>query len=222
MRAADPAPPDDSAAELVPPELVLAARARLARSIQPPSGRDPEAASRLIALAERVRAKLRPPAPQPVAEAVQSWPSGCVTLADFVTQWLATGGDAVDWLPVMSVGSAGEKSDAGVSARPGEVGHLVYGPYARLGWGEYCLRWRSSAGASPGVPPGQRVATIEAVTGDGKTYLAQRHLSLEDCAGAEQELRFRITARAAPVEVRVWTSGAVPLTISSITVARTA
>jgi len=67
------------------------------------------------------------------------------------------------------------------------------------------------------------VATIEAVSRYGKTYLVQRQLRLEDALRPEYELIFRINSRPAlPIEVRVWTSGAVPLTLSSITVERIA
>ena len=75
------------------------------------------------------------------------------------------------------------------------------------------------------VPRDQLVATIEAVTGDGKTYLAQRELWADDYARPVHELSFDLGERApstSPIEVRVWTSGAVPLTLSSITVERIA
>jgi hypothetical protein len=74
-------------------------------------------------------------------------------------------------------------------------------------------------------PRFQPVATIEAVSRHGKTYLAQRQLRVEDYVGPEHELLFHIAGRsspALPIEVRVWTSGAVPLTLSSITVERIA
>ncbi len=68
-----------------------------------------------------------------------------------------------------------------------------------------------------------RVATIETVSRHGKAYLAQRQLAIEECLHPEHELPFRIPegpAAAEPIEVRVWTSGVVPLTVSSITVER--
>ena len=64
---------------------------------------------------------------------------------------------------------------------------------------------------------------IEAVSRNGKSYLAQCKLLIEDCVRPEHELAFRVTAgvaEATPIEVRVWTSGTVPLTVSSITVER--
>jgi len=67
----------------------------------------------------------------------------------------------------------------------------------------------------------QPIATIEAVSRYGKTYLAQLDLGVEDCDRTEHDLLFRVGGRpppAPPVEVRVWTSGIVPLTVSSIAV----
>ena len=59
-------------------------------------------------------------------------------------------------------------------------------------------------------------------SGYGKTYLAQRELRLEDCDRPAHDLLFhvggRATAPASAIEVRVWTSGIVPLTVSSISV----
>jgi hypothetical protein len=133
---------------------------------------------------------------------------------------------SVEWLPVMKVGPAGERNHAGVCARPGQPGHLVYGPYVKLGAGNYRVRVRWSAGRpSRTFSRFQPVATIEAVARHGKTYLAQRQLRVEDYVGPEHELLFRVAGRsspALPIEVRVWTSGAVPLTLSSITVERVA
>jgi hypothetical protein len=132
----------------------------------------------------------------------------------------------VEWLPVMKVGPAGERNHAGVCAKPGQPGHLVYGPYVKLGAGDYRVRVRWSAGQpSRTFPRFQRVATIEAVSRHGKTYLAQRQLRVEDYVRPEHELLFHVPGRsspALPVEVRVWTSGAVPLALSSITVERIA
>ena len=86
------------------------------------------------------------------------------------------------------------------------------------------MRW-SAGRPTRKIPHGQPVATIEAVSGYGKNYLAQRQLRVEDYIHPEHELLFYIIAKpppAFPIEVRVWTSGAVPLTVSSITVERIA
>ncbi len=131
-------------------------------------------------------------------------------------------GALVEWLPLMTVGPAGERVHAGVCATPGQTGHLVYGPYVALGAGDYRVRICWSAGRPlRAVRQGRPVATIEAVSRYGKTYLAQRELRVEDCESPEQELLFCIGRRplpASPIEVRVWTSGTVPLTVSSITI----
>jgi len=132
----------------------------------------------------------------------------------------------VEWLPVMKVGPAGERNHAGICAKPGQPGHLVYGPYVKLGAGDYRVRVRWSAGQpSRTFSRFQPVATIEVVSRNGKTYLAQRQLRAEDYVGPEHELSFHVAGRsspALPIEVRVWTSGAVPLTLWSITVERIA
>jgi hypothetical protein len=124
----------------------------------------------------------------------------------------------------MQVGSAGERCEAGVCAKPGQIGYLVYGPYVKLGAGDYRIRVRWSAGPSPRIFRRFRpVAAIEAVAGYGDTFLAQRKFRVEDYVHPEHELFFRIAgmlASAVPIEVRVWSSGAVRLTLSSVSVER--
>jgi len=143
-------------------------------------------------------------------------------LAEVVVPGPLTCGDEVEWLPVMRVGHAGERNHAGVCAKPGHTGHLVYGPYARLGAGDYRVRVCWSAGRPlRTVQRDQPIATIEAVSRYGKTYLAQRELLVEDYDRPEHDLLFHVGGRPSPtasVEVRVWTSGIVPLTVSSIAV----
>jgi hypothetical protein len=131
-------------------------------------------------------------------------------------------GVAVEWLPLMTVGSAGERNHAGVCAKPEQAGHLVYGPFVKLGAGDYRVRISWNAGRPlQAFPEGRPVATIEAVSRSGSTYLAQRELRAEDYESPKHELLFRIGGGPQlgfPVEVRLWTCGAVPLTVSSITV----
>lgn len=132
-------------------------------------------------------------------------------------------GRAVEWLPVMRVGPVGERTATGIGGKAGEAGHLVYGPYVRLGAGDYRVRIRCGMPPTEAAPSGQAVATIEAVSEGGKTYLAQRELTIEECARPEHDLLFRIDATALqPVEVRVWTSGLAKLTVSSIAIERIA
>lgn len=136
---------------------------------------------------------------------------------------MAHGGEG-EWLPRMLVGPAGRRTGGGIAARPGEAGHLVYGPYARLGAGSYRVRLRWIAGPPPAhLRRDQPAATIEAVCGDGTAYLAQRQLYPRECARPEHDLLFGLAKgppQASPIEVRVWTSGALSLTIQSITVER--
>jgi hypothetical protein len=221
--------------------MVLSARNRLQRSTRPQARSNPGPqllapqllapqllAPRLLELAERVAAKLpwRQVSPSPVATTSVPRRAGRLGFAEFAAQWPEICGVEIDWLSAMKVGRAGERRLAGICAKPGRTGHLVYGPYVTLGAGDYRVRVRWSAGRpTRNVPHGQPVATIEAVSRCGKTYLAQRQLRVEDYLHPEHELLFHIIAKpppAFPIEVRVWTSGAVPLTVSSITVERIA
>jgi hypothetical protein len=129
---------------------------------------------------------------------------------------------AAEWLPIVSVGSAGERGAAGISAKPDHSGHIIFGPYARLGPGSYRVQLRcSSAQSSAVVPGGRPAAVIEAVAHHGRHYLAQHELSAADCRVPVHELHFRVgPAPLLAIEVRVWTSGTVPLTVTSIRVER--
>jgi glycosyltransferase involved in cell wall biosynthesis len=180
--------------------------------------------SQLLRLAERVAAKLSrcELPPPPVAAISGPWRNGGLGVAELAAQWPEVCGAAIEWLPAMIAGRAGERCPDGICAKPGQPGHLVYGPYVELGAGDYrvCIRWDAGA-PTRNVPRSQPVATIEAVSRCGKTYLAQRQLRVEDCLRPEHELIFRINGQPPPllpIEIRVWTSGAVPVTLSSITV----
>ena len=203
-------------------KMVLTARKRVEAATRPalPSHRE----TSLLALAERVAAKLPELASTPRRAAAapsprRSQPSAAGEFAVAVPQ---ARGTAVEWLPVMQVGPAGERNEAGISARTGEAGHLAYGPYAKLSAGDYRLRVGWSAGPPlRAVPPDEAVATIEAVSRYGRTYLAQRTLRIEDYDQPEHDLPFRVVGAPSPattVEVRVWTSGVVPLTLRSIAI----
>jgi hypothetical protein len=210
---------------------ILSAQHRVQRSTRPhardgPGPRSPT--PQLLELAGRVAAKLprQPVSPPPIAATTAPWRTGRLGFAEFAAQWPEICGVAIEWLPAMRVGRAGERRPAGLCAKPGEAGHLVYGPYVKLGAGDYRVRvhWRGGR-PTRHVPQGQPVATIEVVSRYGKTYLAQLRLRAEDCLNPEHEVMFHIIGRsppAFPVEVRVWTGGAVPLTVSSITVERIA
>jgi hypothetical protein len=69
----------------------------------------------------------------------------------------------------------------------------------------------------------QPVATLEAVA-NGNDYLAQRDVSLQESRGPQHEFSFVVGEAAGTgnnlVEIRVWTNGTVPLSLSSITVER--
>jgi len=145
---------------------------------------------------------------------------------EFAAQWRNVSGIAVDWLPTMRVGDAGDRIDGMLRAKPGHKGHIVYGPYFQLPPGAYHVcalldsgqSWRSRYRREP-------VATLEAVANEGNAYLAQRDITPEDLRRGRHEFTFAVTEAAATrgqniVEVRLWTSGAVPFSVSSITVER--
>jgi hypothetical protein len=205
----------------------LSARQRVRRSLRPAMWRGaPGSSARLLELAERVAAKLpRQPLSLPRIAATPRR-TGRLGFAEFAAQWPEICDVAIEWLPSMRVGPAGEPRPAGIVAGAGHAGHLVYGPYVELGAGDYRVRVVWSAGRpTRQVPRGQPVAAIEVVSRHGKTYLAQHRLGAQDCVRSEHEVLFHIVGRpppAFPVEVRVWTSGAVPLILSSITVERIA
>jgi glycosyltransferase involved in cell wall biosynthesis len=209
-------------------ELRPPAPHRVEQLARPAGKSDPHpwaAGSRLRELAERAAARLARPAvpPSPLAATTAPGHTGRPGGAEFAAPELC--GVAIEWLPAMKIGRAGERRAGSVCTKPGQAGHLVYGPYVKLGAGDYRVRicWDAGRPARK-IPPGQPVATIEAVSRYGKTYLAQRQLRLDNYARPEHELQLRIANRPAPlaIEVRVWTCGAVPLTVSSITVERLA
>jgi len=134
----------------------------------------------------------------------------------------------VEWLPLMPVAVAGERCAGGVRAKPSTPGFVIYGPYWPLAAGKYRVMISFSldhlqAGA---MPPETDVATIEAVTAEPAAYLAQHGLRLRDCGDRTFGLLFAVSDAAAqgsqprPVEIRVWSSGALPFTVRSVTLQR--
>ncbi len=202
-------------------KMILAARKRVDAATRP--ALPPHREAPLLALAERVAAKLPELSGTPrQAAAEPPSRSQAPAAGEFAVAVPQTGGTAVEWLPVMQVGPAGERNQAGIRARTGEAGHLTYGPYAKLGAGDYRIRVGWSAGQPRRAAlPDEAIATIEAVTRYGKTYLGQRTLRIEDYDQPEHDLPFRVAGTPSPtatVEVRIWTSGIVPLTLNSIAV----
>ncbi len=179
-----------------------------------------------LSLAERVSAKLfatRLSPPPPVLPPRLAWPSRRLAFAEFAVQWPKRSVE-VDWLPMMRVGDAGDRIDGVLRARPGQKGHIVYGPYFRLPPSEYHVRVRMDAGRAWGWSH-HPVARVEAVTDQGQSYLARHTIGPQDCSRRQHEFSFVVTEAAASrghniLELRVWTSGTVPLSLSSITVER--
>ena len=130
----------------------------------------------------------------------------------------------VECLPMMQVGSIAERVDGVVEAKSSMSGHVVYGPYVRLPPGKYRVNVNLDiAEPSGGVEPTQTIAMLEAASGD--SYLAQRDITFRECGAGEHELSFALAAgpdqsEPAPIEVRVWTSGAAPLAVSSVKIQR--
>ena len=180
---------DDGGAPRVDAVLIQKTRDRLERSAGPSAGdRD---VSALLALAERVAAKLPAVGQSRTTDAAAAWPSARMSLGEFVSQALRARGAVVEWLPVMTVGAAGERGDAGITSKPGQAGHFIYGPYGRLEPGTYSLNMRMAAdpAVKTRVHPGT-VATIEIVS--GTINLVRRHLRLDDLADPEHRLSFRV------------------------------
>jgi hypothetical protein len=209
----------------------FAAVARSARSrVRRPALRPAENGHRqaLLSLAQRVSAKLSPPPlspPSPQSPPQLGWRSGRFRFTDFVEQWTVKSGMEVDWLPVMQLGDAGELVDGVVRSRPGKQGHIVYGPYFQLTPGEYHIRVCMDIGQLS-RPPSRQIARVEAVLAQ-RIYLAHEDIGPEESRRGQHEFSFVITDAPTPaskrlVEVRVWTSGAVTISLSSITVKRVA
>jgi hypothetical protein len=133
-------------------------------------------------------------------------------------------GAQVEWLPMMRVGNMAKRIDGIVQVQSSASGHMVYGPYYRLPPGEYRVRvCLDAAVPSSGIESSRSVAMLEAASGE--TYLAQQGIEVQDCDKHDYEVSFGLPdtpegTKPPQVEVRVWTSGVAPLTISSITIQR--
>jgi hypothetical protein len=93
---------------------------------------------------------------------------------------------AGNWLPIMSVGSAGEATAEGVRSEAGVAGHVFYGPYRALLPGKYLLAVDYDGQIGEGGS-----LTLEAVDSDNQIVLASHELPVE--AGASSlELSFAI------------------------------
>jgi hypothetical protein len=93
---------------------------------------------------------------------------------------------AGNWLPILSVGDAGEASAEGVRGKAGVAGHVLYGPYRALLPGKYLLAvdYDGQIGEDASL-------ALEAVDSDSQIVLASRELAVE--AGASSlELFFTI------------------------------
>jgi hypothetical protein len=222
---------DSDNSEAVDPLLlattVWSARNRLQRAALLPPNATRNGA--FLALAGRVAEKLSlsslaPPAPELPAHL--GWRSGRLSFAEFAAQWSVASGFSVECLPNMSIGSGGERRDGIVRAITGQAGHVVYGPYLQLPPGEYRVQIHLEA-----KPSGQRIfrrqklAVLEVVAETGRKYLGARDLRLSDLEQPNHDLKFVVTPAPGQrpydnIEVRVWTAGVVPFTISSIGVER--
>jgi hypothetical protein len=136
-----------------------------------------------------------------------------------------------DWLPLLQVGPAGGQADAArswVSARLGNAGHIVFGPYIDLLPGNYQLCYEIAADRDSLLPtPKSQEAKppldLEVVAHD--VFLAQVPISLRRGVHA-YEVPFSISKEdfkrlpAGALEFRAYCSGTVPLELRSVRLQR--
>jgi hypothetical protein len=136
-----------------------------------------------------------------------------------------------DWLPLLQVGPAGVQADAArswVSARLGNVGHIVFGPYVDLLPGSYRLGCEIATDGDSLLPdpkPQQAEVplTLEVVAHD--VFLAQVPIGLRRGVHA-YEVPFSISKEdfkrlpAGALEFRAHYSGPVPLELRSVRLRR--
>jgi hypothetical protein len=138
-----------------------------------------------------------------------------------------------EWLPLLSVGNAGERCDGVVQTRPGQAGHVVFGPYRHLLPGHY--RVRVAMEATSLLPPSDNdgadgddpLAVIDIASAIGTICLARCSLRPEDLGERHHTLSFSVSepmalGPEAVVEIRVWTNGLITASIASVTVERLA
>jgi len=136
-----------------------------------------------------------------------------------------------DWLPLLQIGPAGVQADAShswVSARLGNPGHIVFGPYVDLLPGSYRLCCEIAADPDRSLPDLDPRATeaslvLEVVTQD--VFLAQVPISLRRGVHT-YEVPFVISIGdcqrlpAGALEFRAHYSGTVPLELRSVRLRR--
>jgi hypothetical protein len=136
-----------------------------------------------------------------------------------------------DWLPLLQAGSAGIQTDVArswVSARLGNVGHVVFGPYVDLLPGRYRLSVEVAADRDSLVPDSQSQEAkapldLEVVAHD--IFLAQVPIGLRRGVHT-YEVPFSISKEdferlpAGALEFRAHYSGTVPLELRSVRLRR--
>jgi hypothetical protein len=101
-------------------------------------------------------------------------------------------GWGMDFLPLQTVGQAGERVGALVRARRGQSGCLLYGPYRRLPAGEYLAKisFEGAATEADDAP-----FALEVVAGN--TVEARRKIDAQDIAVGEASLAFMVSRNLA-------------------------
>ncbi|HUA76482.1 MAG TPA: glycosyltransferase, partial [Acetobacteraceae bacterium] len=110
------------------------------------------------------------------------------------------------------VGAAGQRTPRGIATRPGETGHICYGPYVRLPAGHYSLTFLIAPGEA--VPEGGEPVGEVDIAADIHQRLAWHPIGAED---QEVTLHFTIdhALESARIEFRVATNGRRPFTVAS-------
>ena len=123
--------------------------------------------------------------------------------------------DIPDWLPALTVGSAGETVDGAVRARPGSDGYILTGPYFPIGAGRYSLRVGLSLDS---LPRGRRRLGLVECLVDGEVVGFAAVTALN---ALRRSLTLGFAAeKAGRIEIRVHSSGVASFRVRSLRLAR--
>jgi len=119
------------------------------------------------------------------------------------------------WICQQLIGPAGERRGQNILIKPGHAGHVLYGPYRILEPGHYRIRLGIESETSGSSQSAEIPLVIEIVSEE--RFIMQRDLS---CSALLEEgqhvLDFQVTDVAWRTEVRLWTSGELSGTVTTI------